>query len=307
MFRRLFNLSILIGLTAAGWYFNFRYQSADLEKILYTLAAITASYFVFEFLLEGLIANRIEDDKSRYTFRKTTDVLFFLVSGIVALRIWLINPQALLVAYGLVAAGVAIALQDVFKNFAGVIAILMTGIYRVGDRIEVNGKKGDVIDIGLFYTTILELKEWVDGDQTTGRITMLPNGYMLFNAINNYTKDHQFIWDELSIPITYDSDWKKAEKELKALVKKKTADITKTAEKQVRRLQQKYYVSARNMSPLVFVTPTDNWIMLHIRYVTDVRDRRTMQNALYRLILTNLEKHSDIQIASETITVTNKS
>lgn len=305
MLRRVFNLSIFLILTIAGWYLNLRFQNPDLEKILYTLAAITAAYFVFEVLLEGLIANRIEDNKSRYTFRKTTDLLFFVITGIVALQIWLINPQALLVAYGLVAAGVAIALQDVFKNFAGAIAILMTGIYTVGDRIEVNGKTGDVIDIGLFYTTLLELREWVDGDQTTGRITMLPNGYVLFNTINNYTKDNQFIWDEISIPITHDSNWRKAEKELKALAKKKTAEITKIAEKEVRRLQQRYYLSARTMSPVVFVTPTDNWIMLRIRYVTEAHTSRAMRNNLHRSILSTLRKHSDIRIASETLTVTN--
>lgn len=157
-------------------------------------------------LLEGLVSKQIKDSKSRYSFRKTTQLLFFLVSFIIVLRVWIPNPQALLVAYGLIAAGVAVALQDVFKNFAGALSILLSGIYRVGDRVEINGKYGDVIDIGPFYTTLIELREWVDGDQTTGRILFLPNGQVLSYTVHNYTKEHNFIWDEIALPITYDSD-----------------------------------------------------------------------------------------------------
>ncbi len=306
MLRRLINLLILAALTFSAWYINLTYQDVDLDKLFYTLVAITVSYFVFKFFLEEIVSNRMKDSKSRYTFRKTTYILFIVVSGIVTLRIWIINPQALLVAYGLIAAGVAISLQDVFKNFAGALAILMTGIFRVGDRIEVNGKYGDVIDIGLFYTSLLELGEWVDGDQATGRIALLPNGHVLFNSIQNYTKDHQFIWDEISIPITYDSDWKKAGKDITDLVKKKTADITKQAEQEVKRLQQKYFLSKRNMDPVVFVTPTDNWIMLKIRYVSDVRERRLTKNNLSKLILAMLQKSPDIHIASQTLVISQK-
>lgn len=91
----------------------------------------------------------------------------------VVVRIWVEYTQTLLVSYGLIAAGITIALQDFFKNFVGGIMIFTTGTYRVGDRVEINSKFGDVIDIGIFYTTLLELKEWVEAEQPTGRISMV--------------------------------------------------------------------------------------------------------------------------------------
>ena len=106
------------------------------------------------------------------------------------------------------AAGAAVDLQDVFKNFAGSIIIFVTGTYHVGDRIEVNSKIGDVIDIRIFYTTMMETNEWVRGDQTAGCLSNFQNGLVLSGIVNNYTGDHPHIRDELSIPITYDSDWK---------------------------------------------------------------------------------------------------
>jgi small-conductance mechanosensitive channel len=76
----------------------------------------------------------------------------------------------------LIAAAFTITLQDVAKNFVGGLSIFLKNIYRVGDRIEIASKKGDVIDIGLLYTTIMETNEWISGDQHTGRISLIPNG-----------------------------------------------------------------------------------------------------------------------------------
>ena len=210
MLRKIVVLLIIAGLSTLAWFLNLKYGNVELDKLVYTLLALSVSYFVFRFLLEELAARRIHDAKARYSFRKAVSLLFLVVSFVVILRIWIINPQALLVAYGLVAAGVAIALQDIFKNFAGGIVIFLTGTYQIGNRISINGKFGDVIDIGLFYTTLLEIREWVDGDQATGRITTIPNGHVLSYHVDNYTKDHPYIWDEITIPLTYDSDWKAA-------------------------------------------------------------------------------------------------
>ena len=297
-------LLVLSGVTGLLWYANLTFKNADLEKLFYSSVAVTISYLLLKVVLEGLVGRRLKDSKVRYSFRKTTQILFAVLAFIIVLRVWIPNPQALLVAYGLVAAGVAVALQDVFKNFAGALAILMSGIYRVGDRIEVSSRYGDVIDIGLFYTTLIELREWVDGDQTTGRITLLPNGLVLSGPVHNYTKDHNFIWDEIALPITHDSDWKKAVEIVETIVKSETAETTKRAEHEISRLEEKYYLSKRNIEPAIFVTPTDNWIMLRIRYVVPVRDRRLVQNELFGLILEQLQNEPNITIASETLTVT---
>ncbi len=201
-------------------------------------------------------------------------------------------------------AGIAIALQDLFKNFVGGLTIFLTSIYRIGDRVEIDSRFGDVIDIGMMYTTLLEIREWVDGDQATGRLSMMPNGVVLSKSVINYTKDHSFIWDEITLPLTYDSDWRKAAKDFEDIARKETERYVADAEKQMAAIMQKYYFSARAVEPSVFVTVTDNWIALSVRYITDARHRREIKSGLYKLIKAYIEaSDGKIVIASESLTV----
>ena len=124
--------------------------------------------------------------------------------------------------------------------------------------------------------------------------------------IHNYTKDHRFVWDELTLPVTYDSNWKKALKLVEDIVTNYTADATTAAEKSITHSGQKYYLSKRNTQPSVFVSMTDNWIDFHVRYVTDVRNRRLTHNEITQQILDVVLNEDDITVASETLIVTNQ-
>jgi len=189
-------------------------------------------------------------------------------------------------------------------TFIGGIMIFFNGIYRVGDRIEINEKFGDVIDISIFYTTLMETREWVSGDQVTGRLAIVPNGLVLNGAVENYTRDFDFIWDEITVPITYDSDWKEGTTKILEIVTKETRDISENAKKIMERLEGKYYFEKRSLEPAIFLTLTDNWITFGIRYVTEVRQRRTLHDRLSRMILSEIEKYEKIKIASATMNIT---
>jgi small-conductance mechanosensitive channel len=218
--------------------------------------------------------------------------------------IWLVETQSVLVAVGLIGAAVAFAIQDIFKNFIGGVMIFFNGIYRVGDRIEINEKFGDVIDISLFYTTLMETREWVSGDQVTGRLTTVPNGLVLNGTAQNYTKDFDFIWDEITVPITYDSNWKEGANRILEIVTNETNNISENAKRTMERIEGKYYFTKRSLDPAIFLTLTDNWITFGIRYVADVRQRRVLHDKLSRLILGEIESSGQIKIASATINIT---
>ena len=121
--------------------------------------------------------------------------------------------------------------------------------------------------------------------------------------MHNYTKEHTFIWDEISLPIAYSSDWKKAVKIVQRIAESQTVDTTKRAEREIEHLEQKYYLSKRAIEPMVFVTPTDNWIMLRGRYVVDARERRLVRNELAQSILDEIQKTPTLTIASQTLTI----
>jgi small-conductance mechanosensitive channel len=249
---------------------------------------VTIIYLVFKSVIEEIVARKIKEERARYSFRKTVSILYIVGIVLAIIRIFVEQTQTLLVSYGLIAAGIAIALQDFFKSFVGGVITFVTGIYRVGDRIEINAKIGDVIDIGILYTTLLELKEWVAGDQATGRLTVMPNGVVLSGTVNNYTKDNNFIWDEIELPITYDSDWQEAVTTIRRIVGTETKTMAEEAEKEILKLGEKYYLTIKAVEPEIYLTLTDNWITFHIRYITDVRKRRMIHNKLGQMILEEL-------------------
>jgi small-conductance mechanosensitive channel len=286
------------------WIANIKYPDQYLQKTAYSFSALTTIYFLFVILFEEFVTQRIRDSKTRYSLRKVISILGITVFLIVVVSIWIVETQNILIALGLIGAAIAFAIQDLFKNFIGGLMIFLNGLYHVGDRIEINQKYGDVIDISVLYTTLMETREWVSGDQATGRLTIVPNGTVLTGVVQNYTRDFDFIWDELTIPITYDSDWNEAASKILDIVKKETIDVSENAKKIMENLEGKYYFTKRSLEPAIFLTLTDNWISFGIRYVTEVKSRRLLHDRLSRTILNEIQKSEKIKIASGTINIT---
>jgi small-conductance mechanosensitive channel len=306
MMNKIFVFSCQVATAVAFWIADFYHPEMYFRNGFYTFLALAVIYLVFKLVLEHLFARRIKDSKTKYSFKKVISIIYVVVFAGVVIQIWVTNTDAMLVSYGLLAAGIAVSLQDLFKDFVGGIIIFTTGLYRVGDRIEIESTCGDVIDIGILYTTLLEIQEWVKGDQATGRLTVVPNGYVLSKAVNNYTKDHNFIWDEIVLPITYDSDWKIAKEKLISIGNAETSSMAAQAETEMSSIMEKYYFSKREVEPRVFLALTDNWISLTLRYITDVRKRRAVRDRLYQHILKEVEGSGGaIRIASESTTITN--
>jgi small-conductance mechanosensitive channel len=300
---RILILTLLILASLILWILNFTYPDQYIAKGTYSFTASAIIYLLFGVLFEDLVIKRIKDSKTRYSLRRAISIVSLIVFLITITSIWIAETQNLLITVGLIGAAIAFAVQDVFKNFIGGLTIFLSGLYRVGDRIEINQKYGDVIDISLFYTTLMETREWIQGDQTTGRLTLIPNGAVLTGVVQNYTRDFTFIWDELTIPLTYDSDWNQAATKILGIVQKETAQFRANSEKTMERLQGRYYFTQRSLEPAIFVSLTDNWITFGIRYVTEVSNRRATHDHLSRMILAEIEKSPDIKIASSTIDI----
>jgi small-conductance mechanosensitive channel len=300
MRSRVITLFILFVITVSLWLANHNQPNVYLEKAFYTAFTLLIANIIFKQILETVILKRTAISKTRYSFKKALSVIYIFIIIFILIAIWIEDYRSLAIAYGIIAAGIAFALQDLFKNFVGGLIIIVSGIYGVGDRIEINSKKGDVIDIDILYTTLLELGGWMSGDQATGRLTIVPNGFVLSGNIDNYTKDHNFIWDDIKLPITYDSDWGEAIGKILTIVKVETERTAMQAEQELSRLEEKYYLPLKAIDPAIFITMTDNWIELNIRYVTIVRERRQLRGKLNKLILEEIERSENIKIASET-------
>lgn len=298
--------SVLVICTAIAILIGRVFPSLTWSQIAISLAAITIIFSIFSIMLDTLIRRQISDSRSRYTAVKVISVIESVLMLAILAAIWVRDLQALTVFFGIIGAGIAIALQDVFRNFAGSLTILLTRVYSIGDRIEIDGRYGDVMDIGVMNTTMMEIREWVAGDQATGRLIIVPNGQVITKPVQNFSRDHSFLWDEIQIPVTYDSDWRRAVAILTGITQRETGEISRVAEIEIERIGEKYYLPKKDIQPAVYITLTDNWILLSVRFVTYVRERRVVRARLSQLILEALEQEEGIEVASETMDVTVK-
>ncbi|MBN1432077.1 MAG: mechanosensitive ion channel [Methanomicrobiaceae archaeon] len=291
-------LSLFAG-AVVFWFLNEYFADPLLFRVFLSLLFTAVIITIYEIVTNRVAKRVIKDRRTQYTFNKG----FLIISGIVfvvlMLQVWIENTESLVISYGIIAAGIAIALQDLFRNFVGGIIIALTGVYKIGDRVEVDGISGDIMDVGIMNTTMMEIRGWVDADQPTGRIVVMPNSVVITAKIYNYTKDHNFVWDEITVPLTYDSDWKAAIENFLEIVRKETGDLTIQAEKEVDRLGEKYYLPRKVTEPAVYVKLTDNWVQLGIRYVSDSKNRRIISNTLNRKILDDIAASDSYTIASE--------
>jgi small-conductance mechanosensitive channel len=275
-------------------------------SIALTFLILGSTHLIFRVIVYYTLVQQVKSKRMRYSLSKLLTLLHLFIATLFILRIWLPDSNTLLAAYGFVAAAVAFSVQDLFKNFIGGVVILIRSLYRVGDRIQVGDTCGDIIDIGILYTTVLEIQGWVAGDQSTGRIIRIPNGKVIYSDIINYTADHSFIWDEIHIPVTHESDWKKAEGILNEIITEATSELSVSAMAEISHLQSKYFLTNDNVEPRVYMTITDNWISLYARYIVSARERRNIQDKIMREIKERFDLEKKISIASTTSVVTIK-
>jgi small-conductance mechanosensitive channel len=269
----------------------------ELSKIVQSLVFILSAYLI-NILIASLIKRRIQDVKQRYSLRKTISTLISIATVGILIAVWFRETTSLIVAYGILSAGIAIALQDVLKSMAGGLIIFVSGPFKAGDRIQVGNEIGDVLDIKIFYTTLMEIREWIDGDQYSGRIIQLPNSFILNSSVKNYTRDFSFIWDEIHLMFTFDCNWKKAQEITLEIAHEITGQFKTSAKKELVSLGDKYFITQADVEDTIYTQITDNWVDMRLRYVVDPRKRRSIKHAINEKLLEAFQQESDIEIAS---------
>ncbi|WP_410509666.1 mechanosensitive ion channel [Methanosarcina hadiensis] len=268
-----------------------------LDALLVSLIVLFLAYVV-NFLAGNLILRRVSTARERYTLRKTASILITVLAFASLFAIWIERTSTLLIAYGILSAGVAIALQDLLRNIAGGILIIVSRPFKAGDRIQVGENTGDVLDIGSFSTAIMEIREWVDADQYTGRILHIPNSFVLNQTIKNYTRDYSFIWDEIRILLIYGSNWKKAEGIALKAAAPIVGEFENLARTELLLMGEKYFTTTYEVQTKLFMRLEENWIEMRLRYVVEPRKRRAVSHLLISSILEALEKEDDIMVGT---------
>lgn len=238
--------------------------------------------------------------QAQYNWRKviqyTTVVLGIFLIG----RIWLEGIQSLATYLGLLSAGVAIALQDLIINLAGWAYIVWQRPFRVGDRIEIGDDHGDVIDISLLEFTLMEIGYRINAEQSTGRLVHVPNGMIFRQTLANAHQGVPFIWNEIPVLITFESDWEKAKGILVEIIHQHAPDPMPKIEEYRKRADKRFVITYKNVNPTVYTTVASNGVLLTIRYLIDPRKQRVSEQIIWEAVLKAFAPHWDIDFAYET-------
>ena len=199
-------------------------------------------------------------------------------------------------------AGIAFALQEVIVSIAGWLAISFGRFYKIGDRIQLSGTVGDVIDIGIFSTTLMEVGEWVKADQYSGRVVRVANNFVFTEPVFNFSADFPYLWDEIVLPIKYGSDIPFTRTILQQTASEVAGEYLPPAEHHWKALNNKYRLEHEGFEPIVTLIANDNWLEFTLRYIVDYKKRRATKDQLFERIVTKIEKsEGKVAIASSTL------
>lgn len=273
------------------------------QKFIIAFIGLALIILITKVMKKSLI-NHIKAD-NWYKTRKAINVLGYILAILLMGIVFSDRLGGITVTMGFASAGIAFALREVITSVAGWLTVLVGGFYKTGDRVQLGGIKGDVIDIGILRTTVMELGQWVEADLYNGRIVRIANSFVFKEPVFNYSADFPFLWDEINIPIRYGSDYKATKKILEDAAEEIVGKYVKDAQTEWNKMVRKFIIENASLETMITIETTDNWVEYTVRYVVHYRKRRYTRSALFTKILEDIESTKGaVKFASTTIEIT---
>lgn len=274
-------------------------------KLLISLIGLLI-VMILQKIMNKILYARI-DNKNAYHMAKKT--AYYSIVGVYIILLFIVWADAtgeFTTYVGLLSAGIAIALRELFANIAAWIYIMIKRPFISGDRIALGENRGDVIDIRTFQFTLMEVTNMEDGEQSTGKMIEVPNHFIFHNTLVNYSKGFNYIWNEIKIEITFESNWEKAKEVFMKVLEKNTLYMIDDARNLIEEAAKKYLVSYNKITPIVYTDVKASGVQLTLRYLCEPRQRRTTINNIWEDILRAIANDPEIELAYPTKRVVNK-
>ena len=258
-------------------------------------------------LLEQTLPRRFGKADARYRVRK-----FLVFCGYVTILLFIFilfedRLGRLSFAIGVAGAGVAVALQDVLASIAGAFSIGFSKLYAAGDRVQIGDTRGDVIDIGLLRTTLMEIGNWVNGDLYSGRIVRIPNSMVMKGSVFNYSQGFRFIWDEIRVPFTTSSDCQLAREMLLRAAKEVVGEYLVDAQTSWKTVGDNFRSANPTLEPTVALVVKAGSLEFTVSYVVDYTKRSALKDQLFTKIVKEVaSSNGRFEWASSGVTVINQ-
>ncbi len=274
-------------------------QGDLISKAIMTVAIIIILSILRSISLK-LIAKYAKSPRIKFNARKITLNITFIFGLLWVFSVWVSESQSLLTFLGLMSAGVAVALKDPIVNIFGWIFILWRHPFKAGDRIQIGDNAGDVIDIRLFQFSIMEIGNWVNADQYTGRIVNIPNSNIFSMQHSLYSNDFDLLWDELNITITFESDYKKAKDLLEKILDDYNNLLTDKMKSNLEDIIAKYNLENTNFNTGIYTELLDQGINFVLRFNFIYNERRKAKHEIIEKVIAEFQKHADVDFAYPT-------
>ena len=287
-------------------------SEAGLRKLVLSVVVLVLAFGARSLL--RIVSGLGEGATSRRSIwvRKSIRLAIGGLATLLLLSIWFDDPGRLSTFMGLVAAGLAFAAQNLVLSVAGYFVIVFGRVFDLGHRIELGGVRGDVLDIGLVKTTIMEMgvpralfpepHHWVAARQYTGRVVTVANAEVFRQPVFNYTANFELLWEELTVPLRYGTDLAKAEAVVLDAAQTHTREAVAVAGQQLEQLRRRYLVEQTDLEPSTYVRLTDNWVELTVRFLVSTHGVRVVKDRIARSVLKSFGE-TGIEVASQTFEV----
>ena len=283
------------------------YLSADLDDILerfwirITLPlGLVLVTILLHLLITRLLLPRVYRQDRLFIARRLSGYIVFIVVAVVVAIAFLEDIKAIATGLTIAGAALVIALQDLCSAFAGWFVIITSGKVRVGDRIEIDGQIGDVIDIQPLRTTLIELRNWLDVDEPTGRILVVPNNFIFKSKVFNYSHIHPYVWNRVDITVTFETPAKEAFALLNRILEEETTEELAAARHAARNMEHKYGVLDTQYQPKLNFVIADSGVMFNLLFVSHYKRRTAMRNRINERIILEFEKDPKMVFAYPT-------
>jgi small-conductance mechanosensitive channel len=255
-----------------------------IESLLWILLVLLAVY-IADRSIERLFTGMTAENKRVDTLRSVVKFAAQVVGAIAILFIVFGMPTQTTTVLGLAGAGLTVAMKDFIVAFFGWFVLMGRNGIRVGDWVEINGVGGEVVEVGLLKTVLLETGSWADSGHPTGRRVSFVNSFAIEGHFFNFTTSGQWMWDELQVLIPPGQDPYPIIDGIQKLVEKETETNASSAEAEWKEASARYRVKALSAVPGINVRPTAAGIEVHVRYITRAYERHEARKRLYEAVV----------------------
>lgn len=275
-------------------------DQAVTQNLIWTVGIVAVVLLTKNLLLHGL-HKRMESQELYFKSKRAVNGFAFLIIMVGLILVWIETSGSFITVIGFFSAGVALAMKDILLNIAGWLYILLRQPFVIGDRIEISGIKGDVIDQNIFKFRVVEIGNWVHAEQSTGRIIHIPNYKIFMDPLANYTLGFDYIWNEIGVLVPFESDWKKAKKIMYEVLHSIADDLSLDMQQQIRKASKKYMVYYNNLNPIIYTDVTDSGVRLTMRFICKPKERRTLDERIWEALLDRFNNEPDVDFGYPTM------